>query len=233
MKIMRTVLIAVVAVFMTLSANAQFEKDASHEDLDFWKFKLQLQDYVKTKNVEGLKQLLADNIYQSSHDCKFDDCSKDNFIVNHFNEDAEDSWSVLASILRFGFSKNKNQDLTGPMSIQETTFKGPSYLNEIDPDNELIVLAENVNIRRYPALDAKIIGKASYEKFECDCNVTTMDKDAYQIADGISWIKIRLTNGQTGYVASKYTSFEMTRELTVGKVDGEWKIVSFVQPPGC
>ena len=233
MKIMKTFLTAIVAVFMMISANAQFEKDASHEDLDFWKFKVQLANYVKTKNVEGLKQLLAANINDQHHNCKLVDCTKESFLTNHFNEDSEDSWNALASIIRFGFSKNKSENLTGPIPVQETTFKGPAYLNEIDANNELIVLGQNVNIRRFPALDAKIIGKASYEKFDCDCDVATMDKDAYQMADGITWIRIQLANGDTGYVASKYTSFEMTRELIVGKVDGEWKIVSFFQPPGC
>ncbi len=230
---MKTFLTLVLAVVMTMSTFAQFEKDASHEDLDFWKFKVQLENYVKAKDVHGLKQLLADNVYGNEHNYEMMDVSKEAFIDNYFQEDAEDSWSVLASILRFGFSKNKNRNLAGPVPVPETTFNGPAYLNEINSDTELIILGQNVNIRRFPALDAKIIGKASYEKFDCDCDITTMDKDAYQIADGITWIRIRLADGRTGYVASKYTSFEMTKELTVGKVQGEWKIISFVQSPGC
>ncbi|MEL6733173.1 MAG: hypothetical protein AAFP83_18720, partial [Bacteroidota bacterium] len=75
--------------------------------------------------------------------------------------------------------------------------------------------------------------QASYEKFDCDCSIETQTATTYQNIDGLTWLEITWGKGQVGYVASKLTSYEKMRELTIAKIEGKWKIVSFFLPSGC
>lgn len=82
-------------------------------------------------------------------------------------------------------------------------------------------------------MKAKIIQQVSYEKFTCNLRGDLQNETTYQTVDGLEWIEIKLKKGRVGYVAEKYCSCSLDKELTVAKVKGEWKIISFFTPMGC
>gem|GEM_PF-2955173 len=43
----------------------------------------------------------------------------------------------------------------------------------------------------------------------------------------LDWLKIRLANGQFGYIAKKYSSEFIYDTLLVSLVEGKWKITAF------
>jgi len=44
---------------------------------------------------------------------------------------------------------------------------------------------------------------------------------------------VKLKGGKVGYIAAKYTSSSLNNQMTVAKIKGEWKIISFFQQMGC
>ncbi|GAA4815822.1 hypothetical protein GCM10023330_25030 [Litoribaculum gwangyangense] len=229
---MKSLIYILIGLFC-LTANAQLISDESYLDSDFLKFKNDLLNCVIKKDTTKLKELLAERVFESNDGCGYPGCSKEEFIKYYFNEGAERSWNDMFKIIRFGFIRDKDENPERIVPHDSTIFYGPSYLKNVDTDNEIIVLGENVNIREKPSLKAKIIRTASFEKFKCDCNILTTKKTTYQIVEGIGWLEIKLSSGEIGYVASELTSSDLIKEMTIAKVNGEWKIISFYQSPGC
>ncbi len=219
---------------MSLNLSAQIIKDDTHLDLDFFKFKNELLISVMEKDTTKLKSLLADRVFESNNGCGYPGCSKEEFIEMYFkNQVNDDTWNDLLKIIRFGFARIEDQDTKVGVPHEEIVFQGPSYHRKIKTGDEILILGENVNIREKPSLNGKIIKTSSFEIFNCDCNITTMKKSTYQKVDGIDWLEIKLGNGNYGYVSANLTSYNLIKELTIGKVNGEWKIVSYFNPPGC
>ena len=226
-------LIYILIGLFCFSANAQLINDESYLDSEFLKFKNDLLNCVIKKDTTKLKEFLAEKVFESNDGCGYPGCSKEEFIKYYFNESAEQSWNDMFKIIRFGFIREKDENPERIVPHDSIIFYGPSYLKNVDTDNEIIVLGENVNIREKPSLKAKVIRTASFEKFKCDCNILTTKKTTYQIIDGIGWLEIKLSSGEIGYVASELTSYDLIKEMTIAKVNGEWKIISFYQSPGC
>jgi len=216
-----------------LNSYGQIINDESYLDLDFLKFKTELINCVIQKDTLKLKGFLADRVYESKDTCGYPGCTKDDLIKYYFKELANESWNDMLNLLRFGFSRKVDDNTEWIVPHEKVVFQAPSYLKKVDTENELLILAENVNIRKKPSLNSEIIRTTSYEKFKCDCNIMTMTNTTYQTVDGINWIEIKLENNEVGFVASKFTSYELIKEMTIAKVNGEWKIISWFQSPGC
>ena len=225
-------LLILIFTITAFNANAQLIHDQSHTDLSFWKFKVKLEEAILKKDTTLLKSLMADKVLESKDICGNQGCDKSEMIKYYFKNN-DNNWNELQQIVRFGFYKNIDDYNEIPILHSKNVFSAPSYLKRIDTEIETVVLGENVNIREKPSLKAKVIRQASYEVFKCDCNITDQTETTYQTVDGIDWLEIKLDNGKVGYIASKFTSSDIYKELTVAKVEGRWKIVSFYSPPGC
>lgn len=226
--------IYILTILLSVNLNAQIIKDDSHLDLDFFKFKNELLISVLEKDTTKLKSMLADRVFESNNGCGYPGCSKEEFIEMYFkNQVNEDTWDDLLKIIRFGFARIEAQDTNVGVPHDKIVFQGPSYNKKIKIGEEILILGENVNIREKPNLKGEIIRTSSFEIFKCDCNIITVKKSTYQKVDGIDWLEIKLENENYGYVSANLTSYNLIKELTVGKVDGKWKIVSYYNPPGC
>jgi len=221
------------ALFLSLSNYSQVINDESYLDVSFLKFKTELLQVVLQKDTTKLKGFLAAHVLESKDVCGYPGCSKEELITYYFKENSEESWKTMLAILRFGFSRLEDKNPNNIIPHDKIIFQGPSYLKKVDTDNELLILGENVNIRKTPSLSSEIIRTTSYEVFKCDCNILTMTDKTTKTADGVRWIEIKLGDGKVGYVASAYTSYELIKEMTIAKVKGEWKIISWYQAPGC
>ncbi len=226
-------LILILLILFSFNSYGQIINDESYLDLEFLKFKTELLNCVLAKDTTKLKSFLAERVFESKDLCGYPGCTKDDLIKYYFKENAENSWNTMLSILRFGFTRLEDKNPDNIVPHDKIIFQGPSYLKSVDTDNELLILGENVNVRKEPSLKADIIRTASYEVFKCDCNILTMTDRTYQTVDGINWIEIKLNGTEIGYVASKLTSYDLIKEMTIAKVNGKWKIISWFQSPGC
>lgn len=212
---------------------SQLIHDESYIDSSFNDFRNELTRVIAGKDVSGFKKLLANRVHESADGCGYPGCSPDDIIKFYFNERADETWVLLHQINRFGFRRVIDEYPENIVPHDPIVFRAPSYLTEIDEEMELVILGENVNIRSSASLNGKIIKQASFEKYSCDCNIMDMKKTTYQMIDGIQWIEIKLEKGNVGYVASKLTSQEVYKDLTVAKINGHWKIITFFQRSGC
>jgi len=216
-----------------LTAQSQLIYDESYLDASFWRFKSNLTSSLIARDTAQLKTILADHVFDSEHGCDYPGCSPSQLVKTYFAKPESRGWQEMIDILRFGMKR-----LTSPRRLEgeeawEAAFQGPSYLSTINTETEALILGENVNIRNKPGLKSQVIRQASYEKFDCDCSIETQTATTYQNIDGLTWLEITWGKGQVGYVASKLTSYEKMRELTIAKIEGKWKIVSFFLPSGC
>ncbi|MGB0521579.1 MAG: SH3 domain-containing protein [Flammeovirgaceae bacterium] len=215
-------------LFLTLSfaSFSQLVHDESYSDMDFWLFKQKLEQAVIHKNQMAFKDLLADTVWEGHFLCG--ECSKDAFMQDYFGDGkAAHTWKQLLNVIRFGFSKIQQSP------NESFIFKAPSYLDSVDTENELIILGENVNIRAKAGTNSEVIHQASYEKFKCDCNITTNKDSTFQFVNNQLWVEIYVDDQTTGYVLASLTSQAIYKRMTVKKIDGTWKITSFYNPPGC
>jgi len=226
-------IIITILIFISYQSFGQLISDESYKDESFWKFKTKLESCVIQQDTSCLKEFLADRIHESN-EYGTRGCSKDEFIGYYFrNGEDEIVWEEMQKIIRFGFHRFESQTLELPIKHDKISFQAPSYLKAINPELEIIILGENVNIREKPSLKAKIIKQTSFEKFNCDCDIFTTKETTFQKNNGIEWLEIYLSDGQIGYVAAKFTSYLIFKEMTISKVNGEWKIISYYHPPGC
>ena len=223
--------------FYSYQSFSQLIIDETYKDPSFWMFKRKLENAILKKDTVKLKMLLADKVFESKDVCGYAGCSKDDFIKYYFTEIKEaykdEIWNDIKKIIRFGFYQATDENLVHPTPHDKVVYIAPSYLKTVNPDDEIVVLSENVNIREFPNLQAKILRKASYEVFKCDCNIITRKESTQQRSDGIDWLEIYLEDGKMGYIAMKYTSYEVTKQLKIAKVNGEWKIIWYYNKPGC
>ena len=225
--------ILTLTILFSINSFGQVISDESYLDLSFLKFKTELLNCVIQKDTLKLKDFLAERVFESKDVCGYPGCTKDELIKYYFKEGAEDSWKDMLTILRFGFSRLEDENPDNIVPHDKIIFQGPSYLKKIDTENQLLILGENVNIRKEPSIKSEIIRTTTYEVFNCDCNILTMTNKTYQTVDGINWIEIKLEENKIGYVSSELTSYDLIKEMTIAKVNGEWKIISWFQSPGC
>ena len=230
-------LLLLLIFFYSNQSFGQLISDETHKDVRFWQFKQKLENAVFEKDTVKLKMLLADKVFESSDVCGYPGCNKDEFIKYYFTGMKEafkdDIWNELKTLIHFGYYQATDENLGHPVPHDKTVYIAPSYLKTVNTDDEIIVLSKNVNIRKFPNLQAKILKQASYEVFKCDCNITTWKETTQQRNDGIDWLEIHLENDKIGYIAEKYTSYRIIKELKIGKVNGEWKIIWYYNKPGC
>ncbi|MFY7669570.1 SH3 domain-containing protein [Tenacibaculum sp. MEBiC06402] len=233
---MRKIFVFICLIFWSNLTFGQLINDESYKDKSFWEFKTELEYCIVKKDLNKLRSFLASGILVAKDACSQPECSKDEFMQYFFGDggDNEAAWNELLSVVRLGFFKTQKRDLFYTLKKSEAGyFAAPSYLNKINTDKEVIILGENVNIRQKPSLKAKVLRMVSYEKFKCDCNIVDNKPTTIQNVDGIQWLEIKLPNGETGYVSLDLTSYKIEKEITIGKINGKWKILSYYTAPGC
>lgn len=219
------------------SSFAQTVYDQSFRDASFVKFKTQLMQAVVERDTAKLFPLLAPQVHVREDGCSY---APKTCFMNEFKKggaDAEKLWEDMLQILSFGFSRNviKN-DIYRLASEGEMIFQAPSYLNSFDDKNKtyLLVLGQGVNIRERPGTSSKVIAQASFEPLRYIDPLVTGLRSDFHFYNGKQWFEVVLADGRTGYIIEDYVSANINRELSVKKVNGEWKIISFFSPlPKC
>jgi len=158
-----------------------------------------------------------------------------------------DFWAEMQLLLRFGFAKTNDIEIAlaqVPKADGMWFYTAPSYLkythwSKVQFYDSVLVLAENANIREKPEKNAAVIKKVSFEKLQKAAHPGNSNEDmpddafVYNKQDETSWICIQLANGKLGYVAYELTSDHISRQLTIIKINGKWKIITFYGPSAC
>ena len=90
----------------------------------------------------------------------------------------------------------------------------------------MIIIGENVTVRKTPTLQGEILGFLSYDLvkvvYESSLSKETIDGETHP------WIKIKSTEGVIGYVYGKYIRSPIDYRVNFVKKDNTWKIVFFL-----
>lgn len=223
-----------IPLFLPLFLSAQLIQDDSYLDPDFIVFKAQLVLAIEERDSLALSELMADTVWASKDACGTRGCTKEVFFQFSFDVHDEKSWNDLSEIVRFGFRRRLMGHPYGLDEREHLTYQAPSYLNQFNYENTVIILGENVNIRKRPSLTSEIIQPITYDTVSCQCQFGMDESDrVFSKADQIYWLKVTLRNGQKGYVAEHLTSNVISREISVRKINGAWKIISIMPTVFC
>ena len=224
------IFVTIYLILLSLPSLGQFVYDETYQNTTFFEFKNQLTHAILTEDTILLKKLLHDTIIESNDGCGNIGCSKSDFLTYYFSPDIEkETWLTFKSLIRYGFYSENDTAKNG--SVQ---FVSPSYLSKINPDKEVLILAKNVNVRKKPGLNSKILFQSSFEKYFCHCNIIDAQNSTIQTVDGVNWLELIAENGSVvGYVDLQFTSYSIEKELTVEKIKGKWVITRYYHGPGC
>ncbi len=217
--------------------------DESKTDASFMAFKAQLHIAVQKKDVELLLPLLADSVRESSNNpCQY--CPKQYFVQmvcvpNKQRPNDAYFWQQTELLLKYGFKKGDEQNPSYIANYVHANqyFTAPAFTIVFDDYDTLLVLEETVKVYNAPTAQDSAISTISYGKY---ATVNTSERRGsqydfwvYNADEDANWAHIALPNGKTGYVLVEKTSVALYKEMTVAKINGQWKIVSFYHPPGC
>lgn len=209
--------------FISLSQHSI--QDDSYLDQSFIEFKVKLEYSIYKKDKNLLKALLYDKVLDcwDSFDCAgFDGCDKNEFISTFFEDSLSPHWQMLKQVVRYGYSRRK--DTTHYIHITEPrdtlVFNAPSY--STPEAGKVMILAENLNVRKEPNSNSKILKTISYATYPC-----STDESGYVKLYANNWIKLKFKDDTFGYVASQFTSETIDRDLKIAKINGEWKIIEY------
>ena len=228
---------ATFALLAALNGFSQTVYDQTFRDLSFVRFKNKLTEAILDRDTSKLFPLLAPQVHVSEDGCSYapKECFMEEF--RHSGPDRDKLWDDMLKAVSFGFSQTILKDAVYRLAGKgEVIFQAPSYLKSFDDNNKqyLLVLGQNVNIREKPTPYSKSVAQASFEKMKYIDPMQTGLRSDFYFEDGKQWYRVILRDGRAGFIMEDFTSASLHRELSVKKVNGEWKIISFYSPvPKC
>ncbi len=235
--LLRTSLTCLLLVaFVTVNAQ-QIVKDDSYNDPTFVAFKTKLLGAVLYKDTTALFTLADDGVKTADEICDGVPitCFKD--IFREVPAQVNPAWNELYRAISYGFNETTvKRTIPGYARKGEVIFQAPSYQEYLpERDDQLLVLGEMVNVRYAPSPTSTIITRVTNKRLLFNDPYNSPSLTAFNLVDGKLWYEVILSDGQRGYIHEDYVSASLTRELSVKKVEGEWKIISFYKKPtpGC
>jgi hypothetical protein len=126
-------------------------------------------------------------------------------------------WTELAKVLSLGGAFDKDGSFSAP------------YLHARWPETEGdgfevgVIVGENVRVRATPQITASVIQNLSFD---------IVDVPDWQTAkargEKRNWVKIKLSDGQTGYVAEEFIRSPIDYRAVFEKKDGRWLMTAFI-----
>ena len=198
--------------------------DESYLDESFLDFKIHLEYSIVKKDKVLLKKLVSDTILEcwDSFDCAgLEGCDKNDFINIYFNDSLSAHWRTLKKVVKYGFTRTRDTINYKHIKKNRDTliFVAPSYSLKL---GEIMVLAENLNVRKRPDINSKILKTVSHNKYSCE-----LWDNGYVREYNNDWIKLKFNDGTEGFVNVIYTSQIIDRNLKVAKINGHWKVIEY------
>lgn len=234
------------SILISVQVRAQFNYkfDETKSDKDFQTFAYELKDIIEKRDTTRLFPILSDSIFESKDGCGYG--SKSCFIeIMKFREQGDSCWfwQEADKLMLFGFINGRKNTPWKSLNLGEKTFQSPSFSHKTSFSNTfnlLFVHAQNVNIRKKPNVHSEIIQQISHDTLVYNSGLSIEnihwpkhEKHGQRDTDGYIWIQVQLPNQQFGYIAERFTSLWLYKEMTISKINGKWKIISFSHPSGC
>jgi hypothetical protein len=133
-------------------------------------------------------------------------------------DDRENSplWPALSTLLSLGFVQEHPRLFLSPYLV----WRFPRDLPVRDP---LVVIRDNVPLRKEPSPRAEVVGYLSFE-------IVERLRPPQQLDDLIRWFYVRTFSGKSGYLDVKDAMTPAMPRAQFGMRDGRWLLIAFEGP---
>lgn len=207
---MKKLLTALLFLHATLAA-AQVGKlnpvDEAARDPEFFAFRAQLQAAVARHDTEAVLAAVDPNIRTS-----FGASGGIDEFRKMWKLPSVDSrlWDELGTVLAFGGAFRGGGLFSAPYVFGR-------WPEPFDSFEHVAVLGKNVRVRSEPGLKGKILTALSFDVVKLAAPATDSE-----------WTRIKLRDGRTGYISSRYVRSPVDYRALFNKIDGRWRMTAFV-----
>ena len=121
-------------------------------------------------------------------------------------------WETLARVAAMGSVRDPNS-----AAFVSAPYLYNAWPDDVDPFEHGAVVGESVRIRATPRLDSEVVGTLSYAVVPVE-----------SWGDPAGWARVRLADGQTGYVSTDYLWSPVGYRVGFEKQPAGWRIVFFI-----
>ena len=206
---MKWPLVVLLSVHSTLAA-AQVGKllpvDEAARDPEFFAFRAQLQAAVARHDAEAVLAAVHPNVKNT-----FGGNDGIDAFRRIWKLPAGDRlWDELGTVLAFGGAFQGGGLFSAPYVFAR-------WPDQHDSFGHVAVLGSNVRVRAAPGPQGRILTALSFDIVPL----------AALIGDS-EWTRIKLRDGRTGYISSRYVRGPVGYRAIFNKVDGRWRMTAFV-----
>lgn len=208
---MKRLLAALLFLHSTV-AGAQVGKllpvDEAAKDPEFYAFRAQLQAAVARHDAEAVLAAVDPNIRNTFGD----DNGIDAFRRRWKLPAGDRLWDELGTVLAFGGAFRDGGSFTAPYVFAR-------WPEQHDSFGHVAVLGQGVRVRSEPNLKGRILTALSFDIVPLAPPYAGEDSE---------WTRIKLRDGRTGYVSSRYVRLPVDYRALFNKVDGRWRMTAFI-----
>ncbi|MBF2080221.1 MAG: hypothetical protein IGR76_17320 [Synechococcales cyanobacterium T60_A2020_003] len=213
--------------------------DAAQPGTDFYRFREQLRQAVKTRDVDFVAKLIPETGVSIGYGrpSSFAD-------LEFTNPDAE-IWAIFEKALAVGCDELSAEDypLADPgTSVWLCANVGNAFLEQYpNPDptpgieyeiSYAAVVGDRVHVRSLPTTESEVVGTLSNEVVRLDRQI--WERTAASLPDEVwterthplnGWTPVLLPNQTSGYVSNRYVYQALAPRLLLGQVNGQWQVL--------
>lgn len=207
---MKKLLAALLFLYATLAA-AQVGKlqptDEAVRDPEFFAFRAQLQAAVARHDTEAVLAAVHPNVKNT-----FGGDDGIEAFRRIWKLPAADSrlWDELGTVLAFGGAFREGGLFAAPYVFGR-------WPEPFDSFEHVAVLGTSVRVRAEPGPQGRILTALSFD-------VVRLASPAIDS----EWTRIKLRDGRTGYISSRYVRSPVDYRALFNKIDGRWRMTAFV-----
>jgi hypothetical protein len=175
---------------------------------DFFSFRAKLQVAVARRDVKAVLSVLSKDVKLSFGG----DGGVEEF-KTLWKPHAPDSelWGTLASILSLGGTFESDGSFTAPYVFTQ-------WPQTKDPFKHMLAIGSGIRVRSSASAEAPVISALDFSVVEL----------AEAPAADATWVKIKLSDGRTGFVGSEFLRSPIDYRISFAKQEGRWQVVYFL-----
>lgn len=196
-------------------ARKLYPVDEATKDPAFFTFRARLMQAVQRRDANYLVSILSPKIMNSFGG----DGGIAEFKQKWKPERGQSEvWTELAECLSLGGKFDADGSFAAPY-----LFNGFPDDKDIDIFSAAAIIGENVRLRAAPKADSSVIRELSFDIVDVpDWQVTKAQGETR------NWIKVKLKDGQTGYVAEEFIRSPIDYRAIFDKENGRWVMTAFI-----
>lgn len=131
-------------------------------------------------------------------------------------------WNELGLVLALGGSFQPNPQNSKDTFVAPYVFS--RWPEQLDAFEHVAVLGTDVRVRAEPRLGSPVLAALSFDIVP----LVEMGRHRMTPEQAKEWTSIKLRDGRTGYIASRYVRSSIAHRAFLTREDGQWRLTLFV-----